>query len=470
MQKALIQKILFVLVISVIMAAVLGTIRNTIAERSAFHDQAVQSIAADSVHEQSVIGPLLVIPYNDDFDVTEQTTVDNKQQSVVTHQTVSRLRIVYPDKLNISGNVAVEQRYRGIHQVPVYSGEHDFGGTFALPKMESLEHSNANSRLTIGQPYLALAIDDVRGLHQIPTLSWDGAATEFQQGTAITAIPNGIHAPIDALDLRSGANASFSFKLKLDGIKRLAITPIGKNNDITLHSPWPHPEFSGRFLPSASDRVIDANGFTAKWSIPSLATNVQPQLSAIIQDSVGKSNIANNQLAAAIDNFDVSFIEPVNIYSQSDRAIKYGLLFIGLTFAAFFLFEILKRLPIHPVQYSLVGLSLVLFFLLLISLSEHWSFVTSYLIAAGSCVALNGFYLSYVLRNWHRGLAFGAALAVLYVALYGLLQSENNALLMGSLLLFAILAAAMVATRNIDWYQIGKTAVDDNVINRPLAS
>jgi len=464
-QKALIQKIFFVLIISVAMAVVLGMIRSTITERSEFHDQAIQSIAADSVHEQSVIGPLLVIPYNDDFDVTEQTTVDNKQQSVIKHQTVSHLRIVYPDKLNISGKVAVEQRYRGIHKVPVYTGEHDFGGTFAVPTLNSLERSESNSRLTVGQPYLALAIDDVRGLHQIPTLSWDGAATEFQQGTAITALPNGIHAPIAALDLYSGAATTFNFKLKLDGIKRLAITPVGKNNEITLSSPWPHPEFSGRFLPSASDRVIDANGFTAKWSIPSLATNVQPQLNTLIEDATGKTNITSNQLATSIDNFDVSFIEPVNIYSQSDRAIKYGLLFVGLTFAAFFLFEILKRLPIHPVQYSLVGFSLVLFFLLLISLSEHWTFATSYIVAACGCVILNGFYLSYVLRNWHRGLGFGAALAVLYAALYGLLQSENNALLMGSLLLFALLAAAMIATRNIDWYQIGKIPVSDDPIN-----
>ncbi len=464
MQKALIQKIFFILFISVAMAVVLGMIRSTINERSEFHDQAIQSIAADSVHEQSVIGPLLVIPYNDDFDVTEQTTVDNKQQSVLKHQTVSRLRIVYPDNLNIAGNVTVEQRYRGIHKVPVYTGDHDFSGTFAVPKLTSLDRSTPNSHLTVGQPYLALAIDDVRGLHQIPTLSWDGAATEFQQGTAMTALPNGIHAAINTLDLNSGATANFNFKLKLDGIKRLAITPVGKNNEITLRSPWPHPEFSGRFLPSASDRVIDANGFNAKWNIPSLATNVQPQLTAMIEDATGKTNITNNMLANSVDNFDVNFIEPINIYSQSDRAIKYGLLFVGLTFAAFFLFEILKRLPIHPVQYSLVGFSLALFFLLLISLSEHLPFVTSYLAAAFGCVILNGFYLSYVLRNWLRGFGFGSALAVLYGALYGLLQSENNALLMGSLLLFALLAAAMIATRNIDWYQIGKTSDGDNTV------
>ena len=129
---------------------------------------------------------------------------------------------------------------------------------------------------------------------------------------------------------------------------------------------------------------------------------------------------------------------------------------MALTFAAFFVFEILKRLPIHPVQYLLVGLALVLFFLLLVSLSEHIAFVHAYLIASVGCIVLIGFYLSFVLRDWKRGMGFGVALTMLYGALYGLLISESNALVMGSILLFAILAAVMVATRKVDWYQLGK--------------
>ena len=457
MQKAIAFKIFFIAFIIVGILTVLGMIHSTINERTVFHEQAVQSIAADSVHEQSIIGPLLVIPYTDDVDVTEETIVDNKRQMVTRHQTVNRERIVYPDKLNITGKVVVDNRYRGIHKVQVYSGDHKFSGSFALPKLSSLDRSNDKSRLTLGQAYLALAIDDVRGLHQIPVLNWGDAQAEFQQGTGINALPAGIQAQLPALDLQTAGNSSFSFDLKLDGIQRLAFTPVGKNNEITLQSNWPHPNFSGRFLPSITDRTINKDGFHATWRIPSLATNVQPQLDAIIAGAKeAKTNNIGQAVIAPVDNFDVSFIEPVNIYSQADRAIKYGLLFVSLTFAAFFLFEILKRLPIHPVQYALVGLSLALFFLLLISLSEHIEFFIAYLIAASACVALNAFYLSYVLHNWKRGSAFGAALALLYGALYGLLQSENNALLMGSLLLFALLSAAMIATRKVDWYQIGK--------------
>ncbi len=162
-----------------------------------------------------------------------------------------------------------------------------------------------------------------------------------------------------------------------------------------------------------------------------------------------------------VDRFSVGFIEPVNVYSQSDRATKYGLLFVALTFAAFFIFEILKSLPIHPVQYLLVGLSLVIFFLLLVGLAEHIAFLAAYLIASAACIVLTSFYLTYVLRSTGRAIGFGVALMVLYGALYGLLNSENNALVMGSILLFAVLAAIMVVTRKVDWYQIGRGSAQE---------
>jgi inner membrane protein len=145
---------------------------------------------------------------------------------------------------------------------------------------------------------------------------------------------------------------------------------------------------------------------------------------------------------------------------MADRATKYGLLFVALTFAAFFLFEVMKRLPIHPVQYALVGMALALFFLLLVSLSEHIDFVRAYATASAACIALIGYYLSHVMHDWKRGTGFAAALAVLYGALYGLLNSENNALVMGAILLFAVLAAIMVATRKVDWYRLGEPGGD----------
>lgn len=151
----------------------------------------------------------------------------------------------------------------------------------------------------------------------------------------------------------------------------------------------------------------------------------------------------------------MSLIEPVNVYSMAERAMKYSFLFIALSFAAFFLFELMKSLRIHPAQYLLVGLALALFFLLLLSLSEHIAFEPAYAIAATACIALQGFYLSHVLGGWRRGVGFAAMLATLFAALYGLLASEDAALLLGSLLLFGLLALAMMITRGLDWYAIG---------------
>jgi inner membrane protein len=156
---------------------------------------------------------------------------------------------------------------------------------------------------------------------------------------------------------------------------------------------------------------------------------------------------------AVIESLGIQLAEPVNIYSQADRATKYGLLFVLLTFVGFFIFETIKQLPIHPIQYLLVGLGLAIFFLLLVSLSEHIAFWIAYLIASAACIGLLSFYLAQVLRSVRRALGFGTMLTLLYGTLYGLLISEDNALLLGSLMLFVILAIIMIVTRKIDWYQ-----------------
>jgi inner membrane protein len=156
-----------------------------------------------------------------------------------------------------------------------------------------------------------------------------------------------------------------------------------------------------------------------------------------------------------LDALEVRLVDPVNVYSQADRATKYGVLFVVLTFVGFALFELIRRLPIHPLQYLLVGLALAIFFLLLLSLSEHIPFWQAYVVSAAACIGLQGAYLSHVLQSRARGFGFAAMLTVLYAVLYGLLVSEDNALLMGSLLLFGLLAATMWITRKVDWYALG---------------
>jgi inner membrane protein len=236
-------------------------------------------------------------------------------------------------------------------------------------------------------------------------------------------------------------------RMNLQGTESLAIVPLAQDNRVMLTSNWPHPSFRGQFLPQPQSQQVGRDGFTAQWHLTALASRAQQQVQALFD--------AKKDGLAAVERLEVAFIEPIDIYSLSDRAVKYGFLFVGLTFGCFLLFEMLKRLPIHPAQYALVGLALATFFLLLLALSEHIAFWIAYLIAATACIALMGYYLSAVLASLWRGMSFAIMLAALYSALYGLLVSEDNALLLGSLLVFAVIAAAMVLTRKVDWYRVG---------------
>jgi inner membrane protein len=437
MQKKLFQKCLIIVALMLLIGLPLMMVEGVIAERIKFHEQAVQSIAADSVRAQHVIGPVLVLPYSEEIK-------DGDKVVVVQHR-----KLVFPNELRIAGKIVTERRYRGIHQVLMYSGGHSFAGDFTLPAAADLPRDSGTSQLTMRQPYVALSVSDVRGIRDIPTMLVAGRRYKFEQGAQLPGHPSGMHVALDLADLTAaGTSIPFGFSLYLTGTERQHFVPVGSNNLVTMESNWAHPQFGGNFLPEA--RTINDQGFRASWRISSMASNAQRQLAAM--DRPAEAHGAE----PGLDSFSMGFIEPVNVYAQADRATKYGLLFVALTFAAFFVFEILKRLPIHPIQYLLVGLALIMFFLLLVSLSEHIDFLVSYLIASGACIALIGFYLSAVLRSRARAAGFGAGLVVLYSALYGLLISESNALVLGALLLFACLGAVMVATRRVDWYGIGK--------------
>jgi inner membrane protein len=228
--------------------------------------------------------------------------------------------------------------------------------------------------------------------------------------------------------------------IDLAGTGRIGFVPLADDNKVTLASPWPHPSFGGDFLPRS--RSVSAQGFEANWSVPSLSTQAQQQF------------LSGGKERAGMDSFSVALENPVDVYRLTERATKYAMMFIVLTFAAFFVLEMVKRWRIHPMQYLMIGAALVLFFLLLLSLSEHLDFVGAYLIASLACIGLMGHYLRHVLGGWRPSLGMSGMLVALYGVLYGILISEDNALMMGSLLLFGVLAAIMVATRKLDWYNV----------------
>ncbi|WP_431824759.1 cell envelope integrity protein CreD [Burkholderia sp. F1] len=441
MNRVLLFKSLITACLVLLILIPLHLVSNIVQERASYREDALRSIWSSYAGPQTMTGPILVVPY------TEVTRVRTEaapgQPASERLQTQAKRLLVFPKTLSVKGGLATSVRYRGIHKALVYDLQSRWEGTLALPDLKQLQQSAGHVSFAIGNPYLAFGISDIRGLMAQPVLVFGGKRLSMEQGAQLASLRQGVHADVDlgAFAAASSGNVvPFSIELPLLGAQSVAFAPIADQNDFSLKSAWPHPSFDGAFLPRT--RTVDAGGFVSAWSLTSFNTKVREQIAA---DNEGD----------AFEAASVSLIEPVNVYLEAERATKYGALFVMLTFASFFMFELVKRLRIHPIQYLLVGLSLALFFLLLLSLSEHIAFGYAYLAASGACIGLLGFYLSFVLHSAKRGAAFTGLLAMLYAALYGLLLSEDNALMLGSLLLFAILAGIMTLTRRIDWYSVG---------------
>ena len=457
MSKMLFLKFLVITALTVLILVALASVSSVIGDRERYRDEAVKSIAESYAGAQTLIGPVLVQPYLQELTSTD--TVDGKPKTTIEHRQSNE--VTFPTKLTFDGKLVPSERHHGLYRAAVYLLESHTVASFDAPA------PTLQGTVTFGEPYLAFLLTDVRGIIGLPGVQVNGVPMRMTQGGAIQGTMEQLtEAPRENSDLRSfsaakvtvpgqdhawgsnlrvrlpgvtrGIKAHFDFDMKMQiaGTQRLSFGPVGDLNEIRMDSTWRSPLFGGKFLPRAPQ--VGIAGFRAMWDLSSLAAATQQQILSGDHD---------------VDILNVSLLTPIDPYKLSDRATKYGILFILLTFAGFFIFEIMKQLPIHPVQYLLVGAGLSIFFLLLISFSEHTTFGKAYLIASAACIALLTFYLSFVLQSTTRGLGFGVMLTALYTAVYGLLISEDNALILGSLLLFVVLAAVMFITRKVDWYK-----------------
>ena len=431
-------KAVMVVVLTLAILVPLTMVRGTINERQAYRQEAVEAVAQSYARAQGMAGPVLVVPYSEEVELeeTDAKGVLRKRQT-----TVEGRWLYFPKTLTLDGKLLPSIRKRGLHQVRVYELQGRLDATFdaRIPEADPMRPRK------IGTPWLDIGIADVRGLSGTPVLKTGATSLPVLQGQQ-GRDEAGVHALLPDTAIVDGKLAfPLQFQFALRGTEALRVTPLADSNRITLASAWPHPQFNGDFLPRAPR--VDGSGFRAEWDVSSLASNAQAQYRA------GRS-----EKSVEMDGIGLSLVEPVDLYSKLDRASKYGLLFVLLTFVGFFMFETIRQLPIHPIQYLLVGLALAIFFLLLLGLSEHIAFGIAYFAASVACIGLLGFYLAHVLRSRARGVGFAAMLGLLYAALYGLLLSEDNALVLGAGLLFAILAAVMIATRKVDWYQVAARA------------
>ncbi len=451
MNKALFIKLAILAVVTILLCIVLAQIGGLAHERQWRQREAAQSVEQSLAGAQALAGPLLVRACKESWTVpTEKKEFSESRDFWL---------VAAPTKLQVTGGISPEVRKRGLFKVNTYASQLNVEArwdalTALVPKAE-----HANSRLACNDPAVVVALSDTRGI-RTAELRRDGHELAVRPGTTHPAFRGGLHAVLP--ELRAEDPLVVTLKLSLVGSQRLGIVPAAGDTQVALQSSWPHPSFTGQFLPV--EHQVGVSGFSARWQVSSLAStavaDVQaghplPDLSGSLAPEMPYAENGKAVKGGGLDILAVELIDPVNPYVMSDRAIKYGLMFIALTFVTVGLTELLTGRRVHPVQYLLVGMALSLFFLLLLSLSEHLPFLAAYLIAAGAAALVLTQYAAAMLGGWWRGAAFGGGIALLYGALYVLLSREQTALVIGAVLLFAVLAVVMTLTRKLDWYRLG---------------
>lgn len=428
-------KIILVAALIALLWLPVGVIHNLVLERAELNQQVQQQIADSSSGPQLLSGPLLVLEL-------EAMPVLSTDKSSVQRQYL----LQQADELQLSSEVQTEQRSRGLYRARVYQSQHQIKASFTAIAAELLANTAAGQADAprIKAAWISFAVNDSRGFTRLPQLKLNGELQQFASGSKLSFLPEGFHLPLPVSQLQQAMNLELS--VELQGSSSLSVLPVARSSRWQLRSNWPDPAFQGRYLPL--QREISPSGFIASWQSSELSNPAGLELSRCFGQPSCK--------ALTEQAFSVSLIEAVDPYQQTERAIKYAILVIVLSFAWFYLAELLSptRFQLHPMHYLLVGLTLVMFYLLLLSLSELVGFLAAYWLASLACAFLLYGYLAAVLQSLQRSLAVTAAYLLLQGLLYLILQAETFALLSGTLLLFATLAVLMLSTRRLNWQQV----------------
>jgi inner membrane protein len=418
-------------VVGLLLTLALQQIDIVVTERSDRHETAVKEISNTWGAEQRLAGPVLTVPY---LYIQSHRPGSGPQEAQA---------FFLPDRLDITAKMVPEVRHRGIFEAIVYKAKLQVSGTFRRADFREL--ATTASEVLWDRAAVAVGVSDLRGTGGEPRLTWAGSPVPFEPGTGGVPLGTGMHAPVAAAQ---GETIDFAFELEIAGSRSLRVTPLGRSTTAELAGSWPHPSFTGAYLPASHQ--LGPDGFQAKWTISHLG-RAYPQSWTSLDDNGG-----GFAKAFTASQFGVGLVQPVDFYLVLERSVKYGLLAIVLIFASIFIFEVVAPLRVHPLQYGLVGCVLCVHYLLLISIAEIIGFSGAYLLAAGLSVGLIGLYVWRILGSRGRALGLSAILVAVYLFLFVILRLEAYALLAGSLGLFMALGAIMYATRKIDWYAIGR--------------
>jgi inner membrane protein len=419
-------KIGFILLLILLLMIPIAMTDALIYERAGLEQEAITKVSQSWGREQVVSGAVLAIPY------TEKTVLEGKP-TLVEH-----VRYLLPETSQMQVDVKNEKRTLGIYDVAVFTASCSQKGRFdlgALPKSQNTTYQWNKAALLMG-------IADQAAILGKTTATWGGSETKTIPGIPYgSVLPGGFHSNV-ACDAQTNI-VEFAQTFSLRGTSSLDFRPTGKVATIDMASDWNHPSFNGRLLPST--RYINQLGFTAHWD-----ANEYNRLLPNYWDDA-EHNFGS---PASENDFGVNFVQVADHYQKNTRSTKYALLVIALSFVVFFFYEVLLKIRIHPIQYMLVGLSLAIFYVLLLSLTEHVGFNRAYLSSAAAVIALVGIYIHAIIQRSRYTFLMVGLFAFLYGYIFVLLQLEDFALLAGALGLFAILACVMLMSRKVDWYGV----------------
>jgi len=449
-------KLIGVAILALILLIPASMIDSLVYERQNLRDAAVAEIASKWGNVQRLAGPVIQVPYTQAVELSDGKVTTRRGSAYFL-----------PEEVTFDGGVASEERYRGIYVAVLYTSTFQVRGRFSSLDLNRIDVNE--DELDWSRARLCFGVEDLRGIDSLSKLQFSGASVDFEPGAVAGGLlSSGFQAPIQ---LDSGfAGGNFEFDVTVRGNSAINFTPLAANTVVDLNSDWGTPKFSGAFLPD--ERDIDDAGFMASWRVlevnrpfPQQGTlllgqdGLQPQYSGAPAQSAYEMEYRDpyqyeDQSSFNGYDFGVNFLLPVDDYRKTMRSAKYSALFIAATFLTFFFIEVLNGRRLHPVQYLLVGFAVVLFYVLLLSLSEHLGFDWAYLIAALLILGLVTGYSAAVLRNTKLTLLVAGVLAALYAFFYSLLQLEDYSLLIGSFGLLAALATIMYLTRRTNWYQL----------------
>lgn len=431
--------------LALLMLLPLNMIGTRLQERLGRRNEAINNISATWGNAQTVVGPILVVPYRKAVKIRREQVLEGRRTPIEETEFITVRGYFLPSELNIRGSLAPSQLHRGIYTATVYRGGISLSGTFTPPDFKALKIDPALVQWE--DAVIVLAITDLRGVRDALTLNWNSKPLALLPGARMLGFASTVQAKLPGEPFPStNAALPFAMALDLNGSDNILFAPLGAHTSMSLDSTWPDPSFQGAFLPAT--RHVNQTGFKADWQM-SYYGRAYPQ--SWTDDDTNAAVDINLSISAC----GVSLVTPVDSYRLVERSIKYGVLFVALLFTGFFLFETLAGLRIHPLQYLLVGAALCLFYLTLLSLAELVPFGWAYLIGAGASSGLTVCYSLAVLGKPHRAAVIGIELAAIYTFLYITLQLQDYALLFGTAGLFITLAIVMYTTRKVNWYMQG---------------